>query len=296
MGMTAPQCVLFKSSLYVGGGQTLNTDREFRSLIFEYDMSNRNGMQWKCPFIQCPTMYFGLSELNGKLVVVGGEREAEDKQAIITGEVFVPEENNTKWSGDIIPAMKTPRIRACVVSFKGSIAACGGIESSNRECSSAVEVYRSGDKEWCVVTSLPVPRAALRVSIIHKTAYFLGGFYPRLAHPGKPTCIGIDLEDLFQADVTVRRCWNDTIRDAPCYSSTPASLCGSLIALGGLGESQTDAIYAYSPVVNEWYLIDKLKIKLSSATAITLPNGELIVLGGKTGDDRNTDVYIGSLE
>ena len=299
-GMTAPQCILINSSLYVGGGQTAKDQEHFRSVIFQYDTSERNGSEWKT-IIQCPTVFFGLGELNGKLVMVGGARETENKKTIITGDVFVLNEKGTEWSGDVIPAMKRPRIRSCVVSFKGCIAACGGMENGDkdsRKCSSTVEIYRSESVGWCIVTPLPVPRAALRVSVIHKTAYFLGGFYPTLTCPGKPNCISIELEDLFQADGSSLRKWNDQIPDCPHESSTPASLCGSLIALGGLeGQSNpTNSVYAYSPVMKQWHLIGELPVCLSSATAITLSNGELVVLGGWKKDDRNTDVYIIALE
>ena len=281
----------------------MSAEKDYRSLIFEYDTSERNGGKWNSPFPQCPTVYFGLGEINGKLVMVGGERETKNKKMTITGDVFVLGEKGTKWSGDVIPAMKRPRIRSCVVSFKGCIAACGGMENSDkdsRECSSTVEIYRNESIEWCVVTPLPVPRAALRVSVIHKTAYFLGGFHPTLAYPGKRNCISIELEDLFQADESSPRNWDSKIPDCPHESSTPASLCGSLIALGGLesqsSQSQTKSIYAYSPAVKQWHLIDELPVYLSSATCITLSSGELVVLGGRMGGDRNTNVYIGSLE
>lgn len=301
-GMTAPQCILINSSLYIGGGQTLPEEKDYRSLIFEFD--TRNGGKWNSPFPQCPTVYFGLGEMNGKLVMVGGERETKDKKTTITGDVFVLDEQSTEWSDKVIPAMKRPRIRSCVVSFKGCIAACGGIENSDndgRECSSTVEIYQSEGIEWCTVTQLPVPRAALRVSVIHKTAYFLGGFYPTLSdHHGKRNCISIELEDLFQVDKNSPRKWDSDIQDCPHELSTPASLCGSLIALGGLeGQlSQTNSIYAYSPAVKQWHLIDQLPdgVYLRSATCITLSSGELVVLGGRMGGDRNTNVYIGSLE
>ena len=290
-------------------------------MIFEYNTLESNGERWKCPFSLSPTVYFGLGEFNEKLVIVGGEREAEDKHSFITGDVFVlvdkhsfitgdvfvPVNRSTGWTSDVIPPLKKPRIRSCVISYKGCIAACGGLEEGTgnaRKCSSAVEVYRSEDKEWCTVASLPVPRAALRVSIIHKTAYFLGGFFPDLSGPGKPNCMSIELEDLFQDDMNSQRKWNDEFQDCPYESSTPASLCGSLIAVGGVdrqASSRTKAIHAYSPAMKKWYLIDEIPIKLSTATAITLTSGELVVLGGKlrggtSNKDRNKDVYIGSLE
>ena len=308
MGMTAPQCVLIKSSLYIGGGQTVNSEKESKNLIFEYDTLESNGQRWKSPFAPSPTVYFGLGELDEKLVIVGGEREAEDKHLFITGDVFVLESGGTGWTGDVVPPLKKPRIRSCVVSYKGCIAACGGLEEGTgnaRICSSAVEVYRSEGREWCTVAPLPVPRAALRVSVIHKTAYFLGGFYPDLSGPGKPDCMSIELEDLFQDNTKNQGKWNNKFQDCPYESSTPGSLCGSLIAIGGVEDHQTgsriNTIYAYSPAMNKWHLIDELPIKLSTATAVTLTSGKLIVLGGKlragaSDKDRNKDIYIGSLE
>lgn len=296
VGMTAPQCVLIKSNLYVGGGQTVTEDRDYRSMIFEYNTSESIREMWKSPFQQCPTMYFGLGELDGRLVIVGGKSVSPDNKTTLTGKVHVLNDKG-EWDSDVIPAMRVPRMRSCVVGFKSCIAACGGLEI-DKDCSSAVEIYRSGSEEWCTVSPLPVPRAALRASIIHETAYFMGGFFPSLTSPGMPNCIGIDLDDLFQADNTIRRNWNDKYCDSPCKSSTPASLCGSLVTLGGQEgqNSQTRSIYAYSSAMRVWHLIDELPVQLTSATAITLPNGELVVLGGRRGEGRNTDVYIGSLE
>ena len=298
LGMTAPQYVLINSTLYVGGGQTTDDEDSFRHNIFEYNPQNDGRLNWTCPFPPCPTKFFGLGELNGKVVVVGGEQDDQ----IITGEVFMMDDHN-KWRNNIIPAMKTPRSRPSIVSFKGCIAACGGIVHDNQSkkvCSSAVEVFRSGDRVWFEVTPLPNPRAALRVTIIYKTAYFLGGYYPSLSSSGETDCISIELENLFQSDKGAQRHWNNQFQETPHKSSTPANLCGSLFAIGGLNQDQPpqqmDTIYAYCFIVKEWNLIDRLPVRLSSATAITLSNGELMVLGGKTSKGRSANVYIGSLE
>ena len=301
MGMTAPQCVQIDSSLYIGGGQTVHTDKELRKTIFEYDMTGKNGSNWKTRFPKCPTTHFGLGELEGKLVVVGGQREAEDQRVIITGEVFMLDETES-WSGDIIPPLKIPRMRSCVVSFRGRcIAACGGLEvKSSRDCSSAVEIYRPDIKEWCIVTPLPAPRAALRATIIQETVYFLGGFHPDLTGVSECDCVSIELENLFLTDTTLPRSWKTDYADTPHHSSAPANICGALLAIGGAQDRQkralTDAICAYSPVVNKWHHIDNLPVKLSSATAITLSSGELVVVGGRLGEERNANVYIGSLD
>ena len=279
----------------------MHTDKELRQTIFEYDTTGNNGNNWKTRFPKSPTMHFGLGELEGKLVVVGGQREAEDKQMIITGEVFMIDESEL-WSRDIIPPMKIPRMRACVVSYKGHcIAACGGLEvKSSRDCSSEVEIYRSDIKEWCTVNPLPAPRAALRATVIHKTVYLLGGFCPDLTGVSERDCVSIDLENLFQADSTLPRLWKTDFAETPYHSSAPANICGSLLTIGGAQNRQTqaptDAICAYSPVMNKWYHIDNLPVKLSSATAFTLISSEAVVVGGRLGEERNANVYIGSLD
>ena len=279
----------------------METDKELRQTIFEYNTTGNNGNNWKTRFPKSPTMHFGLGELEGKLVVVGGQREAEDKRMIITGEVFMLDESE-EWSRDVVPPMKIPRMRACVVSYKGRcMAACGGLEmNSSRDCSSAVEIYRSDIKEWSTVNPLLAPRAALRATVIHRTVYLLGGFYPDLTGVSERDCASIDLENLFQADLTLPRLWKTDFADTPYHSSAPANICGSLLTIGGAQNRQmqvlTDAICAYSPVMNKWYHIDNVPVKLSSATATTLTTGELVVVGGRLGEERNAYVYIGSLD
>ena len=278
----------------------MNTDKGLRKTIFEYDTTGSNGNNWKTRFPKCPTTHFGIGELEGKLVVVGGQRENEDKGMVITGEVFVLDDTES-WSRDVIPSMNIPRMRACVVSFKGCLAACGGLEAkTSRDCSSTVEVYQSDAKVWCVVEPMPVCRAALRATVIHKTVYFLGGFYPDLTGVSERDCMSIELDNLFQEDSTAQRLWNTNFTATTYYSSAPGNICGSLLAVGGATSRQapslTDAICAYSPVTNNWYHVGNLPVQLSSATSITLASGELVVLGGRLGEDRNVHVYIGSLE
>ena len=303
IGMTAPQCICIDSTVYVGGGQTVNTDRELRNTIFEYDTAGNNGNIWKTRFPKCPTMHFGLGELEGKLVVVGGQKESPNnkQQMIITGEVFVLD-GAESWNTEIVPSMNTPRMRSCVVSYKGCLAACGGLETKNsRACSPTVELYRSETKTWHVVEPLPVARAALRATIINSTLYLMGGFYPDMTGVSERDCVSVRLEDLFQVDSTVQMSWNTDITNTPHHSSAPGSICGSLLAIGGALNPQTqtltDEICAYCPVVNKWHHIGDLPVSLSSATSITLASGELVVLGGRLGgDSRNGNVYIGSLE
>lgn len=278
----------------------MNTDMDLRKTIFEYDTTGNSGNNWKTRFPKCPTMHFGLGELDGKLVVVGGQRENEEKGMVLTGEVFVLDDSD-QWSKDIIPSMNIPRMRACVISFKGCLAACGGLEEkTSRSCSSAVEVYQSDKNVWCEVAQLPLPRAALRATIIYKTVYLIGGFHPDLTGVSERDCMSIELDNLFQEDSTASRLWNTDFTHTPYYSSAPANICGSLLAVGGTMNRQTssvtDAICAHSPIVNKWYHVGNLPVKLSSATSITLSSGELVVLGGRLGEDRNVHVYIGSLE
>ena len=299
--MTAPQCVYIDSTLYIGGGQTVNTDKELRKTIFEYETTSDKS--WKTRFPKSPTMYFGLGELDGKLVVVGGQRETEDKEMVVTGEVFLLD-GNQLWSSEIIPSMTCPRMRACVVSHKGCMAACGGLETkSTKQCSSVVELYRSETKTWCIIEALPLRRAALRATVINKTLYLLGGFYPDLTGVSECDCLSIELEDLFRdhSSQPSHRSWRSDIAGTPYYSSAPGNICGTLLAIGGALNRQnpsltTDSISAYSPVVNKWYHIGSLPTNLSSATCCTLPSGELVVFGGRVSEDRNTQVYIGSLE
>ena len=295
--MTAPQCTLINSKLYAGGGQTDDDKMAERKQVFAFD-TNDHSIEI---MPQCPVTHFGLGNIGGKLVAVGGKNPV-DKH--LTNEVHVLDMNQQgflEWKKGVIPSLSKPRARACIVSQTEDqnstcIAACGGrIQNHEDNASSAsiVEVYRKDSPRWDTVTPLPHPRAALRVTVLHNTAYLLGGFYD-MKEASKPDCQSIILDSLFQENPRELRGWR-VLKDMPSQSATPGHLCGTLLAVGGLMDGNEKPILAFNPNTQMWVHIANLPKTISSATAAALPNGRLIIFGGwtKVLKSRNREIFVG---
>ena len=298
--MTAPQCTIIDSTLYFGGGQTDNDKVAERKQVFAFDTnaSISDNPIYKVP--DCPVIHFGLGNIGGKLVAVGG-RNPDNKD--LTNEVHVLDKNQQgalEWNRGTIPSLSKPRARACIVSQSEDqtstcIAACGGrIQNQDYEASSnIVEVYRKDSPRWDKVAPLPHPRAALRVTVLHNTAYLLGGFFDDMKGAGEPDCQSIILDNLFQENPREQGGWR-VLKHVPSRSATPGHLCGTLLAVGGLMDGNKKPVLAFNPNTQMWVHIAILPKTISSATAAALPNGKLVIFGGwETKECRNREIFIG---
>lgn len=275
--MSAAQCTLIGTSLYAGGGVTDDAKSIF--CIFKYDAPNN---KWTT-LPPCPTKWFGLGQLAGDLVIVGGcllSRRAVNN-------VFVFNQSLQQWESDVVPPMLTSRARLCVVSHDSGLVAAGGF-NNKYQFLSAVEVYKIENRQWYSTAPFPIPFAGMRATKIRNTCYILGGFFPRMeTECGISNCFYVDLNKLFKSNDTV---WKK-VMNTPDKISAPASLSGSLLAIGGHGSRK---IHVYSPSTELWVHAADLPHELRSTSAMQLPNGELIIIGGNE-PARSKNVLIGSL-
>ena len=74
------------------------------------------------------------------------------------------------------------------------------------------------------------------------------------------------------------------ICDVPVRYSSYVSLCGQLLAVGGLDShtKTTSAVHAYDPSSNSWEIISHMTIPRQQCYAAVLPDERLIVIGGET--------------
>lgn len=267
-GITAPQYVVIGSALYVGGGQTDSNDSNH--IILRYCMDSN---QWaRLP--PSPFMHFGLGQLAGKLVTVGGSLDKNN--LTVTGEAMQFNADSKTWI-EFIDPMPTPRKRVCIVSHQSCIAACGGIERSG-VFSAAVEVFYQ--QQWCTASSLPAPRAALGATIKDDRVYFSGGFYPDLNKwsDAQEDCQSISLSKLLTCQHTQ---WV-SLPSLPAKCTTTISHCGTLMVMGGLDTSfaNSNRVHAYSAGVNAWVVVDELPFGRSSMLVASTYNGKVIIMGG----------------
>ena len=240
----------------------------------------------------CPAEWFGLGQLSGKLVTVGGR----DGRGAAVNHVYTYVQETQQWEKSI-PPMPTPRWWPTVITYNSSIAVCGG-----RGGDRVVEVFNSEAAQWHTAAPLPVACVYMQHTIINDTCYLGGG---GLSSTGSIMCAS--LPSLFQSSspheqqtsAQQQSVWT-VLPDMPLYRSALANMGGTLLALGG-GESASsppsDAIHAYSASTKAWVKIASLPQACRGATAELLPSGEVMLIGGWDSDgNRSQAVYIGTLD
>ncbi len=67
------------------------------------------------------------------------------------------------------------------------------------------------------------------------------------------------------------------------YQSSTTVFGEALLAVGGYDQPGTLSIFIYSPLTCTWEKVGELPESLASTCSITLPSGEMVVIGGCTG-------------
>ena len=277
-----PKTLTFPQSIVIGGAVFVAAYNSRDVLRYE----TRSG-QWSV-LPSCPVKCFGLGQLSGKLVTVGGE---DGRGA--ANHVYTYVQETQQWDKSI-PPMPTPRLLPTVITYNSSIAVCGGLEGGR-----VVEVFNSETAQWHTAAPLPVACEYMQHTIINDTCCLGGG--EALSSTRSIMCAS--LPSLFQSSspheqqtsAQQQSVWA-VLPDMPLYRSALANIGGTLLALGGFENSlsRSDAIHAYSASTKAWVTlrIASLPQAFSYATAELLPSGEVMLIGGW--DSEGNVVYIGT--
>ena len=90
---------------------------------------------------------YGLGQVNGQLVAVGGRKKSDHKQ---TKEVYTYIEQSRRWK-QTVPPMCTARDGCGVLSLQSALVVAGGGIYTN-----TVEIFKVTTSQWC--TTSPTPR------------------------------------------------------------------------------------------------------------------------------------------
>ena len=302
-----PQSVLIHDTAFVAS-------RSNNYNVLKYDTKSD---QWSI-LSPCPAMNFGLGQLSGKLIAVGGCAEIETLSGILgscgineinqgIANVYTYNEENQQWE-NVIPPMRTPRALPNVVSCGAIFAAFGGIGKNM-----LVEVFKSKKKgKWFTAAPLPEACAYMQVAVVNDRCYLGGGGL----FISNRSLMRASLPSLFQShmlpycqtssEAPSASVWTK-LPDMPHYGSALASMGEVLVALGGCkypissdspsSSSCKDDIHVYCPSTGSWIKIGCLPQACFSATAERLPSGELLLIGGTNSQCNNTmDTYVGTLQ
>ena len=223
------------------------------------------------------------------LTMVGGLISDRATDSLLS---LMGEGRGKKWLPHL-PAMPTKRYFTAAVCSGHSLIVAGGEDGRNEQAT--VEVLDMDARQWSIASSLTRPLTRATISICGERLYMLGGY-----QTGLPTysVLSCSIPELLQSCQTqhptlwrrVAQKLKSTIwrqvADAPHYYSSCATLCGQLVAVGGL---DTSAISVYNETTEFWEAMGNMPTARRWALVAIL-NGKMMVVGGEVRGWTATDV------
>ena len=245
-----------------------------------------------------PVKWFGLGQVNGKLVAFGGM----NKSYLDANEVHTYDEQSRKWKQTILP-MPEGRSSTSVLSLQSALVVAGGSTPSSYY-TDAVELFKPDTSQWYRTDPLPTACCDIPLVAIGNTCYILGGYSGSNLNQALYASVDDLLRNAVPADQTphsgssnTQSAWK-TLPNTPTYGPAAAVLAGKLLAIGGNETSlraDMKEIYMYSPSTNSWIYISDLPAPRSGTTAAVLSSTEVLVIGGLVEGTRVNTVYRGTL-
>ena len=235
-----------------------------------------------------PNTGFSLAVIDGFLTNVGGRNSRGPTNTLLS---LTGEGERKKWS-EVFPPMPTPRYSTACITTEKALVVAGGRAHDDL---ATVEVMDINTKQWTTVCHLPRTMKSL-IGIVCGDSLYLGGGLTRGGSKSVFTC---SLPDLWQPTtlgsrirpaLTRSNVWKE-ISSLPVTRSTLASFGGHLLAIGGKDDSwnSTTDVYRYDSHTDSWHVITQMKNERWMCFAVTLPEDQLIIVGGYIHYTNKTD-------
>ena len=220
------QSAVVQGKLYVGGGFAgPGSDNNY--MVMVYDISSR---EWATlpPYIADA---FAMTMINHHLVLVGGD-ERNNKGS--TKKLGVWKADHNAWTHPY-PEMPTARYSCSAVVYKDWLIVAGGYVG--RRYSSCVEVLNTDSKQWYAGPPTPTPWSSMKTAVVGDMAYFMGGNKDPFQETSIVYCACVPTLISHITSMTSvsadRQIWKEIIPGLQLTWSTPLSMTGSLLAVGG---------------------------------------------------------------
>ncbi len=280
-GVKLGSVVVLDGKLYWGGGEvsqggTTIPDRHVR--VFDLARCQR----WDY-LPDHPYSYFTVAVYGNALVAVGGWDNATNNA---TDQVLLWDATSSSWTKS--QPMLTSRSESSAVGYNQFLAVAGGWNGST--VINVVEVFDGDCQAWVRAPHLPVPAKMCKTAFHDGYWYLIGG-------DSYSTHVSVNRASMDEMIASVKAMrqrrqqrtavWS-TLTDLPVKSSPLAIWGCTLVALGGTSKEPSNTvirsskIHAYCPHTNSWHHIGDMPTKGSAHCAVTLPTGELLIVGGRT--------------
>ena len=287
---------IINGKVYFRGMTLTDDDDDDDNILLCYDVAH-NGWTALPPL---PVKWFGLGQVDGKLVAVGGLKKDDRATSNIYTLNIVQ-----KWK-PTLPQMPTARCLPAVVSLQAVMIVAGGLtggELGKEREMNAVEIFNSSLSQWYRTNPLPRPCSEVSLVDVNNTCYALGGYqYPFRLNQALYASVDDLLRNAVPANQTTQSnapsLWK-SLPNTPTYRPAAAVLAGSLLAIGGgeasISEADKKEVYMYSPSTNSWTYFSDLPAPRSRTIVAMLSSTEILVIGGMEYGERVCTVYKGTL-
>ena len=297
--MTYAQAVVIRNRVYCGGGGTDvdDDDNNYRILCYSPSEDTWNTLP------VCDVRFFGLGQVRGKLVTVGGRKKSGGK---VTNKVCEFDEVTHSWKQSI-PPMRTARRLPAVLSHHSTLTVAGG-RTDDYHCISVVEVFREKNSQWYTTEPLPFCWCVPSSLLINNRWYLLGGGTEEEIFSNRAMCAHIDLllqkalphnQASTDSDSTNNSAW-EVLPNTPHYTPAAATFGTSFLAVGGTTTNKRPSnpqtmVYIYFSCTNAWIHISDLPAPLMWTAIAMLSPTKLLVIGGWNNHKCQNSVYKGLL-
>ena len=232
------------------------------------------------------TCLFGVTVIDNQLVLVGGKEGGAYSKVLGAWRAASKE-----WVHPY-PDMPTARCSCSAVTYKEWLVVAGG-NSEKVKYLASVEVMNTSNKQWSTAPPLPVGWTEMNAAIVGDMCYFMGGFIS-----GRTKKVfSVSLQALLNpkgSSERDRQIWKE-ISELDVISSTPLSISGSLLALGGEKDGKDlTTIQLYQHETGKWLKVGDLPHPRMRCTSTMINDREMMVVGGFEGknETNGTDIAL----
>ena len=239
----------------------------------------------------CTQEYFGLAVINSLLTAVGGEKSPSNEPTNTLTSL-----REGKWV-ELLHPMSTNRVRPAVVTTDNNkyvIVAGGEPMLGVMIWRTTVEVLNCSSLQWTSVCDMPKPLPYIAATMCNDRIYCFNvrnAAYTCAVDSLLSSSQSLTADTHTDSQTTSPQIWR-ALPDVPAKYSTPASLCGQLVAVGGVGVS---TIHKYNMTSGSWEAIDNLPTAQYRSLVVVLPGDKILVVGGRGGSGSIDTVELGVL-
>ncbi len=234
----------------------------------------------------CPSTDHALAVVGGLLTAVGGTKSGIHTNVLLS---LVGDRSERRWE-EHFPPMPTKRPCCTAVCSGIKLVVIGGGQHMRL---TIVEVLNTDTQQWLTASNLLFPLTLATATIVGDNIYLVGGV-DKSGRESRSvlTCSLTAVLQSCQPRVLMSQSppvWHQ-LADIPAFRSTCATLNGKLLAIGGRDSSSTptDEVYTYDPVTDSWNVVSHMNITRSKCLAVVIPGDRLMVVGGKTRKDKES--------